>query len=806
MRFFPVYLYLKGKWFSVYTVNLLYLRIHERQESHELRPMAGTIRECSTADLQRLQGMTGVCLIDIRPVDAYNGWKLRNEARGGHIPGARSLPAKWANYIDWIETVRQKKILPGEKIILYGYDDSALEQVANRFIKTGYPDVSVYRRFIDEWASRDEMPLEFLPRYRHLVPASWVHRKINGLATEHPGFERFIILHVHYRNREAYLSGHIPGAIDIDTLAVETPGDWNRCSPPTLKSVFEAHGITADTTVIVYGKYMDPDHRDAFPGSAAGDIGAMRVASILMYAGVKDVRTLNGGFQSWSDEGLDISYSNEPKKPVADFGGFIPAHPELIIDLPEAREYLASPDAALVCVRSWPEYIGAVSGYHYIDKKGRIPGALFADGGSDAYHMEHYRNPDLTCREYHEISANWKKNGIVAEKRLAFYCGTGWRGSEAWFNAWLMGWPRVSVYDGGWLEWSADPANPVNVGIPVQIPALFSPEISAGARDDAGFLITNLLETEKNAELVQQLITGLTSERKYIPSHFFYDEKGSLLFEQITTLPEYYPTRTELSILKTCAASIPGDFSTLDIIELGSGNSAKIAMLLDAISEDRIGDVRYFPVDVSKSALTTSAVRLKEQYPALRVHAIVADFMKVLPAINGNSRQLFCFFGSTIGNMDIAVAHEFLLRIKKLMKPGDVFLLGLDMVKDRRMLHDAYNDRQGITAAFNLNILNAVNALAGTGFNISDFEHQAVYNEDDHRVEMYLVAKRDMGTCVPGFDRVLSFHKGERIHTENSHKYTAADIEGFSAVMNLTPANIYVDPPGWFSLVRFVNG
>ena len=229
-------------------------------------------------------------------------------------------------------------------------------------------------------------------------------------------------------------------------------------------------------------------------------------------------------------------------------------------------------------------------------------------------------------------------------------------------------------------------------------------------------------------------------------------------------------------------------------------------MLLDAISEDRIGDVRYFPVDVSKSALITSAVGLKERYPALRIHAIVADFMKVLPVINGNGRKLFCFFGSTIGNMDVDVANEFLLRIKKMMEPGDVFLLGLDMVKDRRMLHDAYNDRQGITAAFNLNILNVVNALAGTGFDISDFEHQAVYNEDDHRVEMYLVAKRAIETGVPGFDRVLSFRKGERIHTENSHKYTPADIEGFSAVMNLTPANIYTDPPGWFSLVRFVNG
>jgi thiosulfate/3-mercaptopyruvate sulfurtransferase len=127
---------------------------------------------------------------------------------------------------------------------------------------------------------------------------------------------------------------------------------------------------------------------------------------------------------------------------------------------------LLSPDAELVCVRSWDEYIGRVSGYNYIEAKGRIPGAKFADCGSDAYHMENYRNFDHTTREYHEIAEIWKKSGITPDKHLAFYCGTGWRGSEAWFNAWLMGWPHVSVYDGGWYEWSADPNNPVETGVP----------------------------------------------------------------------------------------------------------------------------------------------------------------------------------------------------------------------------------------------------------------------------------------------------------------------------------------------------
>ena len=178
------------------------------------------------------------------------------------------------------------------------------------------------------------------------------------------------------------------------------------------------------------------------------------------------MKVLNGGFQSWKDAGYEISTYDVPKKPVAGFGAKIPGKPELAVDIPEAKEMLKSNDAELVCVRSWSEYIGEVSGYNYIEKKGRIPGAIFGNCGSDAYHMENYRNVDHTTREFHEIAEIWEEAGITPEKHLAFYCGTGWRGSEAFYNAWLMGWPRVSVFDGGWFEWSNDPENPNETGIP----------------------------------------------------------------------------------------------------------------------------------------------------------------------------------------------------------------------------------------------------------------------------------------------------------------------------------------------------
>ncbi len=405
-------------------------------------------------------------IIDVRSVDAYNGWRLQGERRGGHIPGAKSLDVKWTNYMDWIEIVKTKGLKETDPLILYGYNMADCEKVAKCFQKAGYNSVSVYKDFMTEWVVNDIYPLERLARFRNLVPPEWVKGVMEGKKVEEAPNEKFILVHSHYRNRDAYLSGHIPGAIDMDTLALESPETWNRRSPEELKEALEQHGITADTTVILYGKYMSPDNADEFPGSAAGDIGAMRNAFIMLYAGVKDIRILNGGFQAWADKGYKIDTDDVPKKPVTEFGSEIPVNPQLAVDVPEAKEMIKASDADIICVRSWNEYIGMVSGYNYIEKKGRIPGAIFGNCGSDAYHMENYRNLDLTIREAGEVAATWEKAGITPDKHLAFYCGTGWRGSEAFFNAWLMGYPRVSVFDGGWFEWSNDPDNPYETGVP----------------------------------------------------------------------------------------------------------------------------------------------------------------------------------------------------------------------------------------------------------------------------------------------------------------------------------------------------
>ncbi|MBU8893824.1 MAG: hypothetical protein KOO66_13675 [Bacteroidales bacterium] len=428
--------------------------------------MNNPFKEISTKELFDSLNKNNIKIIDVRKVEAYNGWRHKNEARGGHIRGAKSLPLKWTNYMDWIEIVRSKHILPENSLVIYSYSIEDSEKVALLFQKAGYNNIRIYNHFIDEWSANEKYPMNILARFKQLVSAEWVKDLIDGKSPQEYTNNKFVICHSHYRNRKAYLTGHIPGAIDMDTLALETPETWNRRSPKELKKALEQHGITSDTTVVLYGKYMSPDNNHEFPGSAAGHIGAIRNAFIMMYAGVKDVRVLNGGFQSWKDAGYEISTEDVEKKIITDFGVKIPTQPEIAVDIPEAKEILKSDNANLVCVRSWDEYIGEVSGYNYIEKTGRIPGAIFGNCGTDAYHMENYRNPDHTTREFHEIKENWKEAGITPDKHNAFYCGTGWRGSEAFYNAWLMGWPRVSVFDGGWFEWSNDPTNPYETGIP----------------------------------------------------------------------------------------------------------------------------------------------------------------------------------------------------------------------------------------------------------------------------------------------------------------------------------------------------
>jgi len=423
------------------------------------------VSEISTKQLERIIGSESHHIIDTRPVDAYNGWALEGERRGGHIKGAKTIPLSWTDQEDWGKIITSKGILPGNQIIVYGYSrDDALE-VAERFVREGYHEVSLFNDFVEDWAANESLPMERMQRFEKLVYPRWVLQLVSGQRP--PGFtgNKYAICHCHYRNKPDYDIGHIPGAIALDTRELESPETWNRRSPEELERTLCKLGITADTTVVVYGRFSSPHNSDPHPGAKAGHLGSIRCAVIMMYAGVRDVRVLNGGIAAWGYEDCPMSTDELKPQPTDEFGVKMPTRPELFIDTPEAKEVLGS-SGNLVSVRSWDEFLGKVSGYNYIFKKGRIPGAIFGNCGSDAYHMENYRNVDLTTREYHEIEAMWKKSGITSEKFNAFYCGTGWRASEAFLNAYLLGWNKIAIYDGGWYEWSNDSNNPVAVGKP----------------------------------------------------------------------------------------------------------------------------------------------------------------------------------------------------------------------------------------------------------------------------------------------------------------------------------------------------
>jgi L-histidine N-alpha-methyltransferase len=315
--------------------------------------------------------------------------------------------------------------------------------------------------------------------------------------------------------------------------------------------------------------------------------------------------------------------------------------------------------------------------------------------------------------------------------------------------------------------------------------------------------IQNLLPEIGKKEMIVDIIYGLSAADKTISSKYFYNEEGSALFEEITHLEEYYPTRTEKSILKKIAPELMYQYSGFDIIELGSGDVSKISILLNEIGEEQIGQIQYFPVDVSQSAIMQSSEVLASKYQELTINGYVLDFTRQLHQIERENPALICFFGSTIGNFEEEASRSLIKNISQNMRSGDGFLLGMDLVKDQSVLSAAYNDAKGITAAFNTNILKTVNSIIDSNFNENDFDHLAFFNTNKSRIEMHLVAKKEVVISSPHFNEPIRFKKGDRIHTENSHKYTFKDILNIGQFSRLKVLNIHNDPRQWFSLTLF---
>ncbi len=317
--------------------------------------------------------------------------------------------------------------------------------------------------------------------------------------------------------------------------------------------------------------------------------------------------------------------------------------------------------------------------------------------------------------------------------------------------------------------------------------------------------IINKLKEIDPGEVRKEIIEGLSSDPRTISPKFFYNEGGSELFESITGLEEYYPTRTEKDILSGIASHMNIDFQHLNIVELGSGDPSKIRLLLQQISEENLASLHYYPVDISHSALENSLEKLAEEFPVITITGIVADFMQQFDKLPNVKNRLFCFLGSTIGNFTPEDRDTFMRELGKEMKAGDHLILGLDMVKDPQVLHKAYNDSKQLTAAFNKNILNVMNDMVDTSFETTDFEHMAFYNEKEQRIEMHLKAMKDHRIRINGHQATLEIKKGDTIHTENSYKFTRGDIESIGGQAGLIPESVFTDEQNWFSLVLFVK-
>jgi len=297
--------------------------------------------------------------------------------------------------------------------------------------------------------------------------------------------------------------------------------------------------------------------------------------------------------------------------------------------------------------------------------------------------------------------------------------------------------------------------------------------------------------------LLGDVLSGLAQPRKSLAPQYFYDARGSELFEAICALPEYYPTRTELAMMQASAgemARLLGPQCLL--IEYGAGSGRKTRVLIEALAP-----VAYMAIDISRTALRQCATELAKAYPTVRVAAVCADYSRPLqlPAIDVNARRRVIYFpGSTIGNFTQPEALAFLRHAHAIAGPGGAMLVGVDLKKDPALLHAAYNDAQGVTAAFNLNVLTRINRELGGNFDVALFEHHAFYDANEGRIEMHLRSLRELQVSVAG--HTFNFHAGETIHTENSCKYSIDEFQQLARDAGFTAEHCWTDAGQLFSV------
>lgn len=299
----------------------------------------------------------------------------------------------------------------------------------------------------------------------------------------------------------------------------------------------------------------------------------------------------------------------------------------------------------------------------------------------------------------------------------------------------------------------------------------------------------------------EEISSSLIGNSKFISPKFFYDKKGSDLFEKICTLSEYYPTRTEINILKNLSIELPSYLDeTFRLVELGSGTSVKTRLILDIFTSLQ-DTTEYFPIDISE-ILTESSEQLLKDYDGLHITGIIDTYEGGLEFLKNydDRKNLIIFLGSSFGNFSPNAGREFLKKINSTMKSGDLFLIGLDLIKDEQILESAYNDSLGVTAQFNLNVLSRINDELDADFNLDNFLHYSIYNKEDQRIEMYLKSLVRQSIIISKSDLLLNLEKNELIHTEYSHKYSLDQIRELLESVGFKINHIWLDDKKYFSL------
>lgn len=390
-------------------------------------------------------------VVDTRQTDAFNGWDLSNNGLGGHIDGAVDFSFNWLTADEAVldQSLKTKGITSDKKIILY--NDIAENNLA---VKTylegkGYTSIELYD--LNNLSIEDGNNLVKYENYQLIVPPQVVKGLIDGQVQE--TFDSTDVKMVEASWGEAdtsYAKGHIPTAFHINTDAVEPPPAWMLADDETLKQFALDYGFKTIDTVIISGEE---------------EMAAYRVAVVLRYLGVQDVRVLNGGTKAWLDAGYELDTKEYLPVAVESFGADIPVNPDIIETIEELKISLNDPKFTLVDNRTWAEHIGESTGYSYHDKAGRIPKSVYGYAGlENSYSMEYFRNPDNTMRRPEEFISLWEEQGIDLSNRLAFMCGSGWRAAEIFYYADVYGIDDITLYSDGWIGWSNDPENPVETG------------------------------------------------------------------------------------------------------------------------------------------------------------------------------------------------------------------------------------------------------------------------------------------------------------------------------------------------------